>query len=628
MFSILWTIPALPLAGFLALTFWGRGISRQAISGIGVGSIGVSAVVAVLTAIQFLAAPPEGHVVTQSLWSLFDVGGLEVTAALRLDTLSLLMVLVVTVIGFLIHLYSTVYMRDDAGYARFFAYINLFVAAMLLLVLADNLFVLFIGWEGVGLCSYLLIGFWYEDPKNSRAATKAFLVTRIGDAAMAVGMFLLIAHFGTLHIETILTRAPATWTSGSGVATLAAFLLLAGALGKSGQLPLQVWLPDAMAGPTPVSALIHAATMVTAGVYLIARMHVLFEVAPLAQHAVAIIGAATLLLAGCAALAQRDIKRVLAYSTISQIGYMFLALGVGAYSAAMFHFMVHAIFKALLFMAAGAVIIALHHEQDMFKMGGLRRQMPLVFVTFLVGAMSLSALPLITAGFYSKDMILYEVWASERGGILLWLAGLTGAFITALYSFRMVFITFYGDEKSHAHKPEEWAMNGPLLALAAGALFAGFIELPRTLGGLTLFSSFMEHTLPHAPLNETSAGKELSLQLFSVGAVIFGVLSASALWGKPNASFDRFAASRQGLHAWLASGLGFDWLYERLIVLPFTISARLNRTDIVDAVVGAVVRGTEASATFLRLAQNGRLRWYMACMGIGAAIAIYLVAYL
>ena len=336
------------------------------------------------------------------------------------------MVLVITIVGFLIHVYSAEYMFEDEGYSRFFAYMNLFVSAMLILVLADNLVFLYLGWEGVGLCSYLLIGFWYSDPVNGRAARKAFIVTRIGDTALAIGLFLLFTNLGTLNIQELMLTASTKWSVGSETAILAAALLLGGALGKSAQLPLQVWLPDAMAGPTPVSALIHAATMVTAGVYLIARTHVLFELAPPVQNAVAVIGAATLLIAGFSAIVQNDIKRVLAYSTISQIGYMFLALGVGAWSAAMFHFMTHAFFKALLFLGAGVVILAQHGEHNIFKMGGLRKKLPSTFWTFLIGSASLSALPLVTAGFYSKDLILWQAWSSSSGSVALWAAGLAG----------------------------------------------------------------------------------------------------------------------------------------------------------------------------------------------------------
>ena len=430
--SLLWIAPFAPLASFLVLSLVGPRLSRGVVATLGAGSVGLAAAVSSAIAFQFITSPPPGHEYTQVLWSWVDVGGFRPDFALRLDPLSLVMLLVVTVVGFLIHLYSTEYMADDARYARFFAYMNLFVGSMLFLVLGDNLLLLYLGWEGVGLCSFLLIGFWYHEQANADAARKAFVVTRIGDTAMALGLFLLFMHMGTIRIPDLLARVQASWPMGSPLATTAALLLLGGAVGKSAQLPLQTWLPDAMAGPTPVSALIHAATMVTAGVYLIARMHVLYDLSPTASDVVAVVGAVTLLISGCTALTQRDIKRVLAYSTISQIGYMFLALGVGAHSAAIFHLMTHAFFKALLFLSAGAVILALHHEQDIFKMGGLRKELPGVWRVFLIGGAALAGFPLVTAGFYSKDLILWEAWSSAKGSPWLWAAGTIGALLTAL----------------------------------------------------------------------------------------------------------------------------------------------------------------------------------------------------
>src|SRR5690606_29042516 len=445
----LWLVPLLPLAGSAVLMASRGELPHRAVSVVGVGSVGLAAVAAVIA-----AAPEAGAFYRASLGTWMTAGDFAVELALRLDALSVVMILVVTIVGFLIHLYSTAYMAEDEGYARFFAYMNLFMAAMLILVLADNLLLLYLGWEGVGLCSYLLIGFWYKDPANGYAARKAFVVTRAGDTAMLIGLLLLATSLGTLEIAELLERAESRWAVGSGIATAAAALLLAGAAGKSAQLPLQTWLPDAMAGPTPVSALIHAATMVTAGVYLIARTHTLFSLAPDVQLAVAVIGALTLLGAAFAALAQRDIKRILAYSTMSQIGYVFLALGVGAWSAAIFHFMTHAFFKALLFLGAGALILALHHEQDIFRMGGLRRRMPAVFWTFLVGAAALASVPLVTSGFYSKEQILAGAWAFDRGGALLGLAGLVAAFVTSVYIFRAVFIVFFGPQTEHGGAAE------------------------------------------------------------------------------------------------------------------------------------------------------------------------------
>jgi NADH-quinone oxidoreductase subunit L len=407
--NLLWLLPAFPFAGFLILALMGKLLSRFWIALLGAGSVSLSACLMFIIGINFLSAPPESGHYSQTLWTWMEIGNFKPEITLFLDALSLVFVFVITFVGALIHLYSGAFMKADQDYSRFFACMNLFVFSMLLLVLADNLLLLYLGWEGVGLCSYLLIGFWYEKPENGYAARKAFIITRIGDAAMAIGLFFIFYQFGTLVISSVLAQAPVLWSPGATAATVAAFLLLAGGLGKSAQLPLQTWLPDAMAGPSPVSALIHAATMVTAGVYLIARMNVIFELSPFVQSVVAIIGAATLIIAGFSALTQSDIKRVLAYSTISQIGYMFLALGVGAFTAAIFHFMVHAFFKALLFLAAGAVIEALHHEHSMFKMGGLKTKMPVIYWTFLIGAASLAALPFITAGFYSKDQIALPV---------------------------------------------------------------------------------------------------------------------------------------------------------------------------------------------------------------------------
>ena len=391
MLSLLALIPAFPLLGFAILFVTAGLLPKRWITTIGVGSVGISAILALIVMFAFLGAPKP---YTEIVWTWIAVSGFTPHIGFYLDALSGLMMLVVAFVSFLIHLYSAEFMSADEGYSRYFAYMNLFVASMLVLVLADNLLFLYLGWEGVGLCSYLLIGFWYRDPANGLAARKAFIVTRVGDTAMAIGLFVLFTNLGTLDIQPLMQQAVAHWPVGSALPIAAAALLLGGALGKSAQLPLQTWLPDAMAGPTPVSALIHAATMVTAGVYLIARTHVLYDLAPPVHTAVAVIGALTLLLAGFSALNQTDLKRILAYSTISQIGYMFLALGVGAWSAAIFHFMTHAFFKALLFLSAGVVVQRLGEEHDIFKMGGLRQRLPLAFWSFLIGSISLAALPL------------------------------------------------------------------------------------------------------------------------------------------------------------------------------------------------------------------------------------------
>jgi NADH-quinone oxidoreductase subunit L len=635
MLGLLWLIPGLPLASFLVLALLGARLPRTAIAALGAGSVGLAALVALLVAAEFLGGLPARPAYTQVLWTWLDVAGFRPAIGLHLDALSLLMVLVVTGVGFLIHLYSTAYMADEAGYSRFFAEMNLFVASMLILVLADNLLLLYLGWEGVGLCSYLLIGFWYQDPSNVRAANKAFIVTRVGDTAMAIGLFLLFANLGTLDIQELMGRAGQSWPVGSPLAVAAAALLLGGAVGKSGQLPLQTWLPDAMAGPTPVSALIHAATMVTAGVYLIARTNVLFALAPAVQAAVAAIGALTLLLAGFSALAQTDIKRALAYSTISQIGYMFLALGVGAWSAAMFHFMTHAFFKALLFLAAGVVILRLHHEQDMFKMGGLRRAMPLTFWTFLAGAASLAALPLVTAGFYSKDAILWAAWASESGGPLLWAAGLAGALLTGLYTFRMVFLTFFGPPSEHVRHamplaPAGLAMGLPLVVLAALALVGGFVELPETLGAFHPFGDLLHTALPETHLAHGAPGLELTLQLVAALATLAGVGAAYLLYLRRPGSAAALAQSPTGAalrRLWL-NGWGFDWLYDRVFVRPFLWLARANQGDAIDLLYAAIARLSTAVHGALSGTQTGQTRQYAMGIVVGAVLAIAIVVLL
>src|SRR5271154_5375866 len=495
MLHFLWIVVALPFASATVLALFGSRLSHRAVAFLGAGSIGLAAIVSMLIGFSFLSSPPPGNAYTQHLWTWMSTGGFQPEIAFYLDPVSLLMLLVITFVSFLIHLYSAEYMHDDAGYARFFAYMNLFVASMLTLVMANNLLLLYLGWEGVGLCSFLLIGFWYQDPANVRAANKAFLVTRVGDTAMTVGLLLLATRLGTLDIQELMRRTTEQWPVGSGVAIAAAALLLGGAVGKSAQLPLQTWLPDAMAGPTPTSALIHAATMVTAGVYLIARTHVLFSLAPSVQFLVALIGAATMLLAAFSALAQRDMKRVLAYSTISQIGYMFLALGLGAWSAALFHFMTHAFFKALLFLAAGVVIHAVH-EQDLFRMGGLRFELRLAFWSFVIGGSALSGLPLITAGFFSKDLILWQSWAGPNGNAWFWIAGMTGALLTSLYTFRLIALAFYGPQQAHVKAESGWAVRVSLIALCVVSVIGGYVNTPPNFGGVPALSNFLGSELP------------------------------------------------------------------------------------------------------------------------------------
>ena len=631
MLGLLWLVPALPLAGFLILALLGARLPRAAVAILGAGSVGLSALIAILASASFMAVPPVDFAYRQTLWTWIDVGRFTAGVAFYLDPLSVVMMLVVAVVSFLIHLYSTEFMRGGEGYSRFFAYMNLFVASMLTLVLADNLLLLYLGWEGVGLCSYLLIGFWYQDAVNGAAARKAFIVTRVGDTAMAVGLFLVFHHLGTLDIQELMRRALARWPAGSPLAVAAAALLLGGALGKSAQLPLQTWLPDAMAGPTPVSALIHAATMVTAGVYLIARTNVLFTLAPAVQTAVAVIGAATLLLAGFSALTQWDIKRVLAYSTISQIGYMFLALGVGAWSAAIFHFMTHAFFKALLFLGAGAVILGLEHEHNMFKMGGLRRQLPLTFWTFLIGGASLAALPLVTAGFYSKDLILYAAWSSARGSRWLWAAGLLGALLTSLYTFRMIFLTFFGRPHQQVSRTPGLCIAIPLVVLAALSVVGGFLELPADLGNWPLLSRFLqENSLPATVLTPGGGMGELPLQIISGATCLLGIYLAYRWFlARPSAA-DAVVRTPVGaaLHRFWFAGWGFDWLYDALLVRPYQWIARINKDDFLDLIYTATAWLARAFHKALSATQTGLLRRYAAAVAIGAIIALAIVLFL
>jgi len=627
MFDLLWLVPALPFAGFLILALFGKRIGKTTSGITGVGSVGLSALLALIIGITFISSPPSGNSYNITLWQWFDVGGFKPSIALHLDSLAIVFMFVITFVGFLIHLYSAEFMIDDEGYSRFFAYMNLFVGSMLTLVLADNFLLLYLGWEGVGLCSYLLIGFWYKEPENGTAARKAFIVTRVGDTAMAIGLFFLVMAFGTLNIQTILSLAPVEWQVGSSTAVAVAFLLLGGALGKSAQLPLQTWLPDAMAGPSPVSALIHAATMVTAGVYLIARTNALFTLAPLVLNLVAIIGAVTLLIAGFSALTQFDIKRVLAYSTISQIGYMFLALGVGAWSAAIFHFMIHAFFKALLFLGAGAVILSVHHEHNMYKMGGLRKELPITFWTFLIASASLAALPLVTAGFYSKDAILWFAWSSTtNGSTILWVAGWIGAFITAIYTFRMVFITFYGDKRSEiSHKPG-WLIKIPLIVLAVLSVIGGFIELPDTMGHFAIFSSFLDMTLPVVKTIEGTVN-ELTLQIIVSVTALLGVYIAYRLYIKIPVS--KAEDVKQNLiQKYFFAGWGFDWLYDKIFVRPIVFLAKINKNDFIDYIYTFVAWLNRMLNLILARTQTGKIRWYAMGIVLGAIITLTIVTFL
>ena len=615
-------IPALPLFGFLVTAIFGRWLPRKVVSLTAVGSVTASAVITIITGIIFLSPSFPADYVTSTIYTWLRTSDLSATISFYLDPLSLVFCFVITFVGALIHLYSVEFMAEDDGFSRFFSYMNLFVGSMLLLVLADNLLLLYLGWEGVGLCSYLLIGFWYRVPEFGYSARKAFIVTRIGDTAMILGLILLFVSFGTLNIRNLMHLASVDWESGSFLPVVASILLLAGALGKSAQLPLQTWLPDAMAGPSPVSALIHAATMVTAGVYLITRTHVLFTLAPVVMAAVAITGALTLLISGFSALAQVDLKRVLAYSTISQIGYMFLAMGIGAWSAAVFHFMIHAFFKALLFLSGGAVIHLLNDEHNIFKMGGLRKSMPVVFITFLCGAASLSALPLITAGFYSKDQILWFGWSSSLSSHLLWIAGITGALLTSLYTFRLVFIAFYGEMKIRPlHRPGK-LIAVPIIILAVLSLIGGFIEMPENMGPVHLFTTLFTKTLPAVKINGPG-NSELLFQIISAVISTGGVYIAYLLFYKGSHIVSFFRAGK--INKFFLEGWGFDKLYNFMFVRPVVWLSEIDRKDFVDLIYKTTALGTEYFNQLLSKTQNGKLRWYVLFLTAGVVIIITLM---
>lgn len=604
-----WLIPLLPFLSSVLLILTAGRLPRRVVASLGAGSVGLAAIVVLMIGLQFM---PSGTPYTVHLWTWMSVGNFAPGFTFYVDQLTVVMMSIITGVGFLIHLYSTEFMQEDSDYSRYFAYMNMFVAAMLILVLADNLLLLYLGWEGVGVCSYLLVGFWYKDPANGAASRKAFVVTRVGDTAMALGLFLLFTELGTLQIQPMLEAANQRWVTGDTIPAIAALLLLGGAVGKSAQLPLHTWLPDAMAGPTPVSALIHAATMVTAGVYLIARTHDVFLLAPDVQLLVAFVGLATLLLAAFTALNQHDIKRILAYSTISQIGYMFLALGVGAWSAGVFHLMTHAFFKALLFLGAGAVIHCLHHEHDIFKMGGLRTKLPVVFWSFLIGAAALAALP-FTSGFFSKDQILLSAYEVQGIGPWLWAGGLLGAIVTALYSFRLVFVVFFGAVQTEPDKQLGWRMAGPLMLLCILSIIGGWFALPLA----SIFPAAGDHHVSHL------------VEGISIGVPLLGVLVAWLVYYKRSLSVSGFTDSSFGmvLRGFWHRGWGMDTLYNTTLVRPFIATSSALRPEWVDNFYhGLVALCVGLSSGFSRL-QSGKLRWYAMSIALGVILLITLMGW-
>ena len=607
MADLLFLIPLSPLVGFLILFCTLGNLPRKAVAVVGIGSIAISALITVFVGKSLLG---NNIPLSAEIYTWINVGGFAPAVSFYVDGLTLTMMSVITGVGLLIHIYSSEFMWDDKDYSRFFSYMNLFVSAMLVLVLADNLLLLFVGWEGVGLCSYLLVGFWHEDPANGAAARKAFIVTRIGDAAMAIGLFILFHQLGTLDFIPLAIAAQEVWPNGSTMLTIACLLLLGGAVGKSAQLPLQTWLPDAMAGPTPVSALIHAATMVTAGVYLIARTHDLFLLSPTALHTVAVVGGMTLIVAAFTAMTQNDIKRILAYSTISQIGYMFLALGVGAWASSAFHLMTHAFFKALLFLGAGAVIFSLHHEHNILKMGGLRTRLPVAFWSFMIGSAALAALPL-TSGFYSKDAILLSAYHASWNGPLLWGVGLLGALLTSIYSFRLVFLVFFGEVKTEPEAPANWGMAGPLVILCVLALAGGLVSIP--VEAVFPAASTLDHTglIPIVTAAIPALGVFIAYLLFLRRSVDISAMTQSS----PGKSLIRFFHSHWAM----------DWLYEKIFVIPYIWLAKINRADFIDNIYGGIAVLMLWANKVSVQTQTGQLRTYAGTMVLGLVLIIALM---
>jgi NADH-quinone oxidoreductase subunit L len=661
---VLILIPLFPFLGFLINASVGRRLPKRVSGALATAALALSFGVALSAVARMLAAAPVDGVraVQDTVYTWIASGSLHVPFTLRVDPLSSVMILVITGIGTLIHLYSTAYMHDetDSEFARYFSYLNLFAAFMLVLVLATTFPVMFVGWEGVGLCSYLLVGFWFTKQTASDAGKKAFIVNRVGDVGFILGMAAIFTTFGTLDFQEVAARVAGMPIEASfGILTLTTLLFFLGATGKSAQIPLYIWLPDAMEGPTPVSALIHAATMVTAGVYLIGRNAVLFSHAPITLEVVAVIGCLTALMAGTIGLVQNDIKRVLAYSTVSQLGYMFLAMGVGAFGAGIFHLYTHAFFKALLFLGSGAVIHALHGEQDMRHMGGLRRELPVTYWTFLMATLAISGVPLFS-GFFSKDEILAETFA--HGHVVLWAVGLFTAFLTAIYMFRLVYMTFFGERRTpatadagahghaaagHGHAASGHLHDAPpamaiaLVILAVGAVAAGYVGLPNAVvSGGNRIDAFLEPSF-HAPVaagvdvaaepaqeeSSTSSGVELALMGLSTLVALGGIGVATIFFLQRPDRADAVAARFSGLHRLLEHKYYVDELYGAVIVRPIT---RLSTTllwrgvdaGLIDGTVnatGLVVRGWSA---VLRRLQTGSVRAYAMSFFVGVVVIV------
>jgi NADH-quinone oxidoreductase subunit L len=621
MSKLVYLVPLFPLIGFLLNGLLRKGLSKSLIGIIGCGSVFASFVVSLLI---FFDVKKEGfETVIVNLFNFIHVGSLNIPFAFQVDQLSVLFLLIITGVGFLIHVYSTSYMHDEENehFARYFAYLNLFVFSMLILVLGSNYVIMFIGWEGVGLCSYLLIGYWFKNIEYGNAAKKAFIMNRIGDLGFLIAVFWMISKFGSVNFAEVFSKAP---SASVGVLTGITLLLFVGATGKSAQIPLYTWLPDAMAGPTPVSALIHAATMVTAGIYMIARSNIMYTLAPTTQTVVAIVGLTTAIFAASIALKQNDIKKVLAYSTVSQLGYMFLGLGVGAYTGSVFHVMTHAFFKALLFLGAGSVIHAMH-EQDIRKMGGLKKFMPITHVTFLLACLAIAGIPPFS-GFFSKDEILAAAYEKNP---VFYVIGVITALMTAFYMFRLYATTFLGkfrgtyDQEHHLHESPS-AITIPLIILAILAVVSGFLGVPEV---FAKDSHWLQHFLlpifagseKMQKVHTASPGQELTLMAISVGVAIIGVVYA---WSKFSKDPDLEEAT--GFGKVLANKWYVDELYNAIIVKPLNSFGKfldeVVEKSFIDWIVNGVGRGVQYGSRQIRLLQSGQVGGYVLLMVIGIVI--------
>jgi NADH-quinone oxidoreductase subunit L len=637
----LYLIPLFPLIGFVLNGLLIGRLSKGLISFIACSSVGLSFIFGIKFFLDLISLPENARIVENVVFTWIPSGQFHANIAFLLDPLSAVMVLAVAGVSFIIHIYSIGYMHDDKGYGRYFTYLNLFVFSMLTLVLADNFLLMFVGWEGVGLCSYLLIGFWFEKKSAADAGKKAFIVNRIGDFGFLLGLFIIFWQVGSLDFATVFEKAPTMFAAGGGLITAATLLLFMGATGKSAQIPLYVWLPDAMEGPTPVSALIHAATMVTAGVYMIARTNVLYMMAPVSLAVVAIVGVATALLAATIALAQNDIKRVLAYSTISQLGYMFVACGVAAFAAGIFHLVTHAFFKALLFLGSGSVIHALAGQQDMRYMGGLKRSMPTTFWTFLIATLAITGIPGLS-GFFSKDEILWKSFSSDYGSVWIWAIGLLTAGLTAFYMFRVVFLTFYGEGRMDARTGEQVhespkIITVPLTILAILAVIGGYVGIPHVLGGGNRFEKFLEPVMPggHHPSGEEAhalasskygASIELLLMVASVILVVIFIYLAYHFYLRNIVAAGRLRERLSGVHKIIYGKYFVDELYGALIVRPIVNGSlflwKIFDVLIIDGLINGLATVIGDISTGLRPAQSGVLRTYATIFLVGAVIIL------